>query len=271
MQDDVWPVEVDKAQIDQVLLNLYVNACHAMPNGGDLIIETKNAVLDAAYVRSHRISPGNFVKISITDMGIGMDESTVKRIFDPFFTTKDLASGTGLGLASVYGIIQTHKGMITVYSEKGYGTTFNIYLPAPDKKVSGDVRKQEEILFGTGTILFVDDEEGIIQVGDHLLQKLGYQVITARGGEKAVKVFQRDSEKIDLVILDMIMPEMSGGETFDKFKEIDPSVKVLLSSGYTMNKQAKTILDRGCKGFIQKPFSLSDLSKQIHQILTEDK
>jgi CheY-like chemotaxis protein len=268
-QHDVWPVEVDTAQIDQALLHFFVNAWHAMPNGGDLIIDTKNVILDTAYGRSHQINPGKFVKICITDTGAGMDEPTIKRIFDPFFTTKDPASGTGLGLALAYGIIQNHKGMITVYSEKGHGTTFNIYIPISKKKKQEEIHTQEEILSGTGTILFVDDEEVIIQVGNRFLQRLGYRVITANGGEKAVRAFQRNNEKIDLVILDMIMPDMNGGETFNRLKEIDPAVKVLLSSGYTVNGQAKSILDRGCKGFIQKPFSLSDLSKRIHQILVK--
>lgn len=270
LQKDLWPVEVDSDQIDQVLLNLYVNAWHAMSGGGDISVQTQNVLLSADYTKSYGINPGRFVKISVTDTGMGMDESTVKRIFDPFFTTKDMASGTGLGLASAYGVIKNHNGMITVYSEKGQGTTFNIYLPASGKKISEEASTQDEILPGTGTILFVDDEEGIRQIGEDILKRLGYQVITAKSGESAIEIFQNDKEKIDLVILDMIMPDMGGGETFDHLKEIDPLVKVLLSSGYTINGQAKTILDRGCKGFIQKPFSLGDLSKRVKQIMGED-
>ncbi|MBN1847028.1 MAG: PAS domain S-box protein [Deltaproteobacteria bacterium] len=270
LQVDIWPVEVDSGQIDQVLFNLYINAWHAMSGGGDLYVQTQNVILNDDYTSPYHVAPGRFVKISITDTGIGMDESTVGKIFDPFFTTKDMVVGTGLGLASAYGIIQNHKGFITVYSQKGSGTTFNIYLPATEKKVVEERAVQDEILTGSGTILFVDDEDGVRQIGKAILTRLGYQVLIAKSGEKALEIFQKDKDKIDMIILDMIMPDMSGGETFDQLKKIDPNVKVLLSSGYTLNGEAKAILDRGCKGFIQKPFSLSELSKRVKQIKGEN-
>ncbi|OGP49374.1 MAG: hypothetical protein A2Y79_09620 [Deltaproteobacteria bacterium RBG_13_43_22] len=270
LQERIWTVEVDRNQIEQVLLNLYVNAGHAMPAGGDLYVETKNIFLDKSYTGPYGLGPGKFVRISVTDTGIGMDEATQKRVFDPFFTTKEMGRGTGLGLASAYGIVKNHSGIINIYSEKGHGTTFNIYLPVTEKKIKEETNFPEEILTGTGTILFVDDEEDIVQIGRRLLERLGYRVISARNGSEAVEIYRREGRLIDLVILDMIMPEMGGGETFDRLKEIDHQIKVILSSGYSINGQAKTIMDRGCKGFLQKPFSLTDLSKKVRQVLDEE-
>ena len=266
-QEDIWPVDVDRRQIEQVLLNLNVNAWHAMPGGGDLYIETKNVNLDEYYTQPYGIAPGRYVRISVTDTGVGMDEITLKRIFDPFFTTKEMGRGTGLGLASAYGIIKNHNGIINAYSEKGEGSTFNIYLPVSDKKIMPETESNAQIHQGIETLLFIDDEEIIIEVGNAILKKLGYQVITARSGGEAVEIFGKQWNKIDLVILDMIMPGLGGGETFDRLKAIDPSVKVLLSSGYSINGQAQDILDRGCKGFMQKPFNIIELSKKLRQIL----
>ena len=269
LQEDIWVVEVDRSQIKQVLLNVYVNAWHAMKKGGDLFIETGNETLDEYYTQPYGISPGRFVKISVTDTGIGMDELVLKRVFDPFFTTKEMGRGTGLGLASAYGIVKNHNGIINAYSEKGKGTTFNIYLPVSDKALTEEFDTLEEIATGNETVLFVDDESPLIQIGHKLLKSLGYRVLTARSGEKALEIFRNEKGGIDLVILDMVMPGMSGGETFDRLKEMDPEVKVLLSSGYSINGQAKSILDRGCEGFLQKPFSIGSLSKKIRQILDD--
>jgi len=266
-QKEIWTVEIDQSQIEQVLLNLYVNAWHAMPGGGDLYIQTDNVSLDEGYVIPNDVKPGRFVKISITDTGIGMDAVTQQRIFDPFFTTKEKDRGTGLGLASAYGIINNHGGIIRVYSEQGEGTTFNIYLPVTDKFVSQQPRKDKELLRGSEVILLVDDEEMILEIGKDLLEKLGYQVITAPNGKKALEIYKRDQNKIDMVILDMIMPDMGGGETYNQLKEINPSIKTLLSSGYSINGKAQAILNNGCSGFIQKPFNLMYLSQKIRKIL----
>jgi two-component system, cell cycle sensor histidine kinase and response regulator CckA len=263
----IWTVDVDRSQIEQVLLNLYVNAGHAMPGGGDLYVETKNINLDEHYTGSYGLPPEKFVRISVTDTGIGMDENTQKRAFDPFFTTREMGRGTGLGLASAYGIIRNHGGIINIYSEKGEGTTFNIYLPATEKKIDDQPEIREEILKGTESILFVDDEETISLIGRRLLERLGYRVLTANSGQEALDIYQREGKSIDLVILDMIMPGMNGGETFDRLIRMNPLVNVILSSGYSINGQAKTILDRGCRGFLQKPFSLIDLSKKVRQVL----
>ena len=270
-QRNIWKVEADRGQIEQVLLNLYVNAWQAMPGGGDLYLETENVVLDADYVRPHQMEPGNYVKASVTDTGVGMGEKTMERIFEPFFTTKEMGRGTGLGLASVYGIIKNHGGFITIYSEKGKGSTFNIFLPATSLKgieESLESEEQYEMHEGEGSVLLVDDEDMIVDVGQELLETLGYDVFVARNGKEAIEVCREKKDGIDLVLLDMIMPEMSGGETYDRLKAINPEIKVLLSSGYSINGEATEILERGCNGFIQKPFSIKELYRQIRKILT---
>jgi PAS domain S-box-containing protein len=266
-QQDIWTVEVDRVQIEQVLLNLYVNAWQVMPGGGELYLQTENITLDKDYVKPYEAEPGKYVKISITDTGFGMDEETRQRIFDPFFTTKEMGKGTGLGLASVYGIIKNHGGIINVYSEKGEGTTFNIYLPASEKKLIEEKELPKELLKGTETVLLVDDEDMIIDVGSQMLNKLGYEPLTATSGKEAIELFEANKDKIDMVILDMIMPEIGGGEAYDRMKEINPDIKVLLASGYSINGQATEILARGCNGFIQKPFSMSQFSQKIREIL----
>ena len=267
--DQIWSVEIDRSQIDQVLLNIFVNAWQAMPGGGHLYIQTNNEILDEDIAGAHGVRPGKYVTISITDTGIGMDEKTLKRVFDPFFTTKDKERGSGLGLASTYGIIQNHDGMILAESERGQGATFRIYLPATEKPVIGELPANQDILVGTETILLVDDEEMILDVGVEVLKKLGYEVLTANNGIEAIKVYQQNRQEVAMVILDLIMPEMGGGETYDRLKEIDPQVKVLLSSGYSVDGQATEILNRGCDGFIQKPFSIGDLSRKLRQIITK--
>jgi two-component system, cell cycle sensor histidine kinase and response regulator CckA len=266
-QPDLWTAEVDRGQIEQVLLNLFVNAWQAMPAGGGIYLETLNVVLDDTYAKLHGMGPGKYVKISVTDTGVGMDEHTKQRIFDPFFTTKGMGRGTGLGLASAYGIIKNHEGVITVYSQKNHGSTFNIYLPASGKGASEEKEPPADLMRGEGTILLVDDEEMIVEVGKPLLEALGYRVITARSGKEAIEVYLANRDEIRMIILDMIMPQMSGAETFDQLKAINPDVKVLLSSGYSVNGQAQEILSRGCKGFIQKPFNLREVSQRVGDIL----
>jgi len=218
---------------------------------------------------------GHYVKISITDTGVGMDEKTKERIFEPFFTTKEMGRGTGLGLASVYGIIKNHNGFINVYSEKGQGTTFNIYLPASIKRDGKDKENKtdetNEATKGAGIILLVDDEPMILNVGREILETLGYTILTAQDGTSAIKLYKKSKKSIDLVILDMVMPEMGGGEVLDEMKKINPEVKVLLSSGYSLNGQASRIINRGCVGFIQKPFTIRDISNQLHKIIDKQK
>jgi CheY-like chemotaxis protein len=266
-QPDIWSVEVDQKQIEQVLLNLYINAWQAMPGGGDLYIQTENVVVDENCKRPYQVEPGKYVQISLTDTGVGMDKAIRERIFDPFFTTKRMDRGAGLGLASVYGIIKNHGGFIDVYSEKGIGTTFKIHLPTSEKEPVKEKNVYEKVLKGTETILFVDDEDIIIRVGKDMIESLGYEVLIAENGKEAIEIYKKNMDKIDMVMLDIIMPVMDGGETYDKLKEINPDIKVLLSSGYGINGQATEILDRGCNGFIQKPFNMRALSKKIRDIL----
>lgn len=267
-QKGPWPVEIDRGQIEHVLFNLYINAWQAMPHGGDLYIETNNVVLDEKDTKPFDVKPGNYVKVSVTDTGVGMDEATQQRIFDPFFTTKEIGRGTGLGLSSAYGIIKNHAGIINVYSEKGRGTTFNVYLPASEKEVRIEEKKlADEVLKGTETVLLVDDEDSVLDVGKEMLKEMGYKVLSARSGKKAVEVYAKHKDQIDLVILDMIMPDMGGGEAYDRMKDDNPGIKVLLSSGYSIDGQASEILERGCDGFIQKPFSMKELSGKIREVL----
>ena len=264
-------VEADRSQIEQVLLNMYVNAWQAMPDDGEIYLETKFVMLDEDYCKPYGVKSGRFAKVSVTDTGIGMNEATRQRVFDPFFTTKDMSRGTGLGLASAYGIIKNHGGLITVYSEPGYGTTFNIYLPVSDKDVYQEVIQKHEMVEGMETILLVDDEDMIIEVGQAMLEKLGYCVIVSRNGLDAVREVTAYGNEIDLVILDLIMPGLDGGKTFGRIREIQPDLPVILSSGYAINGKATKIMQKGCNGFIQKPFSISEISQKIRKILDEAK
>lgn len=260
-------VEADRGQIEQVLLNMFVNSWQAMPEGGELCLETKAVELDEAFCRPHQIPAGRYVRVTVADTGIGMSAATRQRVFDPFFTTKEKGRGTGLGLASAYGITKNHGGLITVESEEGHGATFTVYLPASDKEIGPEISLQGTLLKGWETILLVDDEDMILDVGRCMLEKLGYRVLPARGGQEAVEALGRANHDIQLVILDLIMPEMDGGKTFDRLRAIRPDLRVLLSSGYALDRQAEEIMRRGCNGFIQKPFTISELSNKVRAIL----
>ncbi len=264
---ELWTTEVDRGQIEQVLLNLYVNASQAMPEGGDINTQTENVTIDESYVKPFEIKTGRYVKISVTDTGTGMDPETRERIFDPFFTTKEMGRGTGLGLASAYGIIKNHGGFINVYSEEGLGTTFNFYIPASGKDFVSDVKPFADVIMGDATILLADDEAMIVDVGRLLLERLGYHVLTAASGGETLEIYRKEKDHIDLVILDMIMPGMGGGEAFDRLRKLNPGVRVILSSGYSVNGQATDILNRGGSGFIQKPFNLESLSQKVSAVL----
>ena len=269
-QKDIWSVEVDLSQIEQVLLNLYVNAGQAMPGGGNLYLQTENVTLNENYVRHFSAKKGDYVKISVKDTGVGMDEDTIKRIFDPFFTTKDRSRGTGLGLASAYGIIKNHGGIIIAYSRIGQGSTFDVYLPASPKKIAQKEELNREALKGSETVLLIDDEDIIIDIGEQILERLGYRALMARSGKEAIEIYQANKNEINIVILDMIMPDMGGGETYDRLKKINPEIRVLLSSGYSIDGQASEIMNRGCNGFIQKPFNVEQLSRKIRDILSNE-
>lgn len=265
----LWVVEVDRGQIDQVFLNLLVNAWQAMPGGGDLFVETANVDVDGECGRSRLLKPGRYVRVSVTDTGVGMDERTRQRIFDPFFTTKEMGRGTGLGLASVYGIIKGHDGLIQVMSEQGRGSTFEIYFPASDRQLEEDPAVSADLNGGRETVLVVDDEALVRDVTKEMLESLGYQVLAAGDGEEALSLYRAEGGRIDLVILDMIMPGMGGGEVYDALRSLDPGVRVILSSGYSLDGQAREIMGLGIREFLQKPFRFEDLSGKIRSVLAE--
>ncbi len=265
----VLPVLADSSQIEQVLLNLYVNAGHAMPEGGRIAIKTENIYISDEHVLlgPTNLKPGRHVKITVSDTGIGMDEQTLERIFDPFFTTKQFGKGSGLGLYVAYGIIKNHGGFIQVVSKQGIGTTFTIYLPATESRTARTEKPSPQKILGRETILLVDDEEKVLKLCRDSMKLLGYTVYTADSGDKAVGIFSEKADTIDVVVLDMIMPGLSGKETYRRLKQIDPQVRVLLASGYAMEGQAEDILKEGCTGFIQKPFKMEQLSLTIQEIV----
>ncbi len=267
LAEDLSSVMADAAQIQQVLMNLFINAADAMPGGGDLFLKTMNVTHEDIGDKPYKPKSGDYILLKVKDTGTGMDQKIMDRIFEPFFTTKELGRGSGLGLASVYGIIKGHGGYIDVESKKGQGVIFNIYLLASEESVQKTPEISGRIMEGNETILLVDDEALVIDVGVQLLEKLGYTVFEAQSGRDAIRIFTERNRTIDMLILDMVMPGMGGGEVYDQIKRIDPKVKVLLSSGYSIDGQATEILNRGCEGFIQKPFNMEDLSKKIREVL----
>ena len=268
LSEKLYGIKADQSQMEQVLLNLYVNAADAMEGGGDLFLKTDNVTHEEmAGEHYHDVKPGNYVLLTVRDTGVGMDRETRERIFEPFFTTKSLGHGTGLGMASTYGIIKAHGGYIHLFSEKGQGTTFKIYVPATEQEVRVKKEVPDELLKGEGTVLLVDDEEIILDTGKQMLKHLGYDVLLAQNGQEALELYKKNHDRVDMVLLDMVMPIMGGGETFDRIKEMHPEVKVLLSSGYSLEGEAREIMERGCNAFIQKPFTLKMLSRKIVEIL----
>ncbi|MBC2709675.1 MAG: PAS domain S-box protein [Desulfosarcina sp.] len=265
LNPDTPSIKGDRTQIEQVLLNLMINAGHAMPSGGHLFIETNVTVLSAKENRAYEIIPGRYTMLSVRDTGHGMDQETQKQIFEPFFTTKAQGQGTGLGLASTYGIVKNHKGYIEVYSDLGVGSQFNVLLPAFDS--TDKTAAAMPIEKGTETILIVDDEPDFLDVGREMLLLLGYAVITAGGSDEAVARFKEQAGNVKLVVVDMIMPGPAVDDTIRQFKKIDPTVRVLLSSGYSQDGEVARKLMTSCNGFIQKPFRLASLAKKIREIL----
>ncbi|MCB1042284.1 MAG: PAS domain S-box protein [Acidobacteria bacterium] len=263
----VRATDADKGQIERVLLNILVNAWQAMPEGGDIFIATYNRDLDARFCAPFNMDPGHYVCISIRDTGVGMEPSVQARIFEPFYTHRHQRRGTGLGLASAYGIIRAHGGIITVDSELGSGSEFCVFLPASEKSPVSTNEGMRGLVCGNGLILVVDDEQEVLQVTTDMLELLGYQVIRASNGREAVQIYRRHHDSIDLVMIDMIMPDMSGLDLFEALKAIDANAPTLLSSGYSVHDQAQRILEEGCLGFIQKPFRLETLSEKIKTVL----
>ncbi len=268
-QEPLWDVAGDRSQIEQVLLNLFVNAWQAMPAGGTLKVATENRHLAEEAARPLGLAAGRYVRIAVADSGEGIDPEIQQRIFEPFFTTKERGRGTGLGLASVYGIVKNHGGAVTVSSRRGEGALFHIHLPAADRAATETLPPAEAPRQGSGKILLVDDEPVILDVVAAMLQNLGYTVLTADSGQAALDLYRVHRGQVVLVILDMVMPGMNGGETFDRLKAIDPAVRVLLCSGYSIDGRASQILARGCNGFVQKPFDMGQLSEKIRAAIAE--
>ncbi|MCG8566505.1 MAG: response regulator [Desulfobacterales bacterium] len=269
LSKELWGTVVDEGQIKQVLMNLFVNAWQAMPQGGEIHIESANCHLDDKEAKRCGLErPGAYVQIGVRDTGIGIDEENITRIFDPFFTTKERGQGTGLGLATAYGIVKSHGGSIRAESELGKGTCFVFYLPAKNEVVRRGpvVLEKETIINGKGTILLVDDEKGVIDVCSEMLETLGYDVKMALGGKAAVEIMEQEGQDIDLVVLDMIMPEMNGNQTYDALRKIKPDLRVLISSGYARDEDIQNMLDKGCNDFILKPFDVSMLSEKINSL-----
>ena len=260
-------IEADRTQLEQVLFNLFVNAADAMPDGGKLNLKASRKTAQEILEKDFRPKPGTYILIEVSDTGIGMSPEIQKRMFDPLFTTKKMGKGTGLGLASAYGIIQSYKGYITVTSEEGKGTRVRVYLPASSKPSSLTKEANVSIDHGKGTILLVDDEVSLLTVGSEMLAALGYTVLPADNGQDAIDTYAAHRKSIDLVILDMIMPGMTGGDVFVRLKKIDPNIKAILSSGYSLDDQGKKVMGSGFRGFLQKPYGMKDLAIKIKEVL----
>jgi two-component system, cell cycle sensor histidine kinase and response regulator CckA len=267
LAEDLKRIIADRGQLEQVMLNLFVNAADAMPHGGHLLLKTRNVTHLDIRAKGYTVNQGSYVRLAVQDTGVGMDPEVMARIFDPFFTTKRMGRGTGLGLASAYGIVKGHGGYIVVDSEKGKGSTFYVYLPATDQPAAPPIKANRKMEPGAGTLLLVDDELTVLEVTAAMLERLGYTVAKAASGHEALTLFRQDPGRFRLVILDMIMPEMGGSEVFDELKRIRPDVRVLLASGYSMQGPAREIMNRGCTGFIQKPFTMEDLSLKLQAAL----
>ena len=272
LANDLQTVNADPSQMEQLLLNLAVNAQHAMPDGGQLTIETANVTLGEDYSRTHlEVRPGKYVLLTISDTGHGMDKEVLEHIFEPFFTTKGLGEGTGLGLAMVYGIVKSHKGHITCYSEPGTGTTFKIYLPAAVVKIEQDATTTQQMpALGTETILLVDDEERIRILGEEMLRMAGYKVLTATNGIEALDAYRVNQDSIALVLLDLMMPEMGGKQCLEELLNINPIIKVVIASGFSANGPTKDALEAGAKAFVSKPYDIRQVLEVVRQVLDNE-
>lgn len=270
LQPDLGNVKADPSQMEQVIINLAVNARDAMPEGGKLLIETANICLDESYARQHvSVVPGNFVMVAVSDTGTGIDEETKRRIFEPFFTTKEAGKGTGLGLSTVYGIIKQSGGNIWVYSEVSRGTTFKVYLPrvSEDAELLRREAQKAEVPGGTETLLLVEDEQLVRDLSVEILSSLGYNILKAENGPAALELWKQHPGKIDLLLTDVVMPEMSGRELAQRLQASHPEMRVLFMSGYTRDAIVHHgALDEGIQ-FMQKPFSPDGLALHVRKVL----
>jgi len=276
LDPDLRTINADSAQLKQVLMNLAVNAKDAMPEGGKLVIETQNITLDEEFCKRYaEVTPGNYVLLSMADTGHGMEKETLEHIFDPFYTTKEVGKGTGLGLAIVYGIVKNHDGYVMCYSRPGSGSSFSIYLPVSEAakehdKLEESLESKSPAMGGDETILLVDDEEFIRELGVDVLGQAGYTVLAASNGEKALEVFRREQAHIDLIILDLIMPGMGGSKCLEELLKIEPQARILIASGYSPDASTKGSLEAGAAGFINKPYDNKQLLELVRKILDRD-
>lgn len=265
-------VNADASQVQQILMNLAVNARDAMPEGGTLTIETKNILLDDGQHRSRpELKPGEYVLLSVTDSGHGMDKTTLEHVFDPFFTTKEVGKGTGLGLAMVYGIVKNHHGHITCASKPGEGTSFEICFPVikDSSAVVGEVPTVTERWGGNETLLLVDDDDSVRSLSEEMLQEFGYLVISAQDGESALRIYRKMGEQVDLVVLDLIMPGIGGAQCLQKLLEMNPHAKVVIASGHSAVDQLERTKEIGAKAFIRKPYEIHELLQLVRMVLDE--
>ena len=272
LADDLQRVSADPGQIEQVLLNLAINARDAMPEGGKLVLATRNVHLDEDYCRVHvDVQEGDYVMLEVSDTGHGMDSETVERIFEPFYSTKKPGKGTGLGLAMVFGIVKGHNGHVQCYSEPGQGTAFKIYIPAiQEMEAEREVSSTQQFeSFGSETVLLIDDEELIRDLGTKILTRAGYTVLTASNGYEGLEIYRKRQEEIGLVLLDMLMPGMGGGQCLQELLSINPDVKVAIASGFSLHRQTRAVLESGVKGFMNKPFRVSEVLRTVRKILDE--
>ncbi|MCG6981233.1 MAG: PAS domain S-box protein [Deltaproteobacteria bacterium] len=273
LDPNIRMINADSAQLKQVIMNLAVNAKDAMPEGGKLVIETQNMTLDQEFCKKYaEVKPGEYVLLSMADTGHGMEKETLEHIFDPFYTTKEVGKGTGLGLAIVYGIIKNHEGYVMCYSRPGSGASFRLYLPALEaaserEEIAESQESKSSAMGGNETILLVDDEEFIRELGVDVLGQAGYTVLTASNGEQALEVYRRERERIALVILDLIMPGMGGSKCLEELLKITPRARVLIASGYSPDASTKGALEAGAAAFINKPYDNKQLLELVRKIL----
>lgn len=263
-------IEADSEKINQVLMSVVDNAIIAMPNGGKLSVLTESAAILNGTAESYGLNNGFFVKVTITDSGIGMEKEVLEKIFTPFYSAdhERYPEKKGLGLTFAREIIQNHDGVIDVWSSPNQGSSFSIILPIKETTDNIDIPAEEEkLVLGNESVLLVDDEERILTVGREICKALGYSVITAASGKEAISIYKKKKDKINLIVLDMIMPEMNGLETFLELKKLKMDVKVLLSTGYSIDEKAQEMLRQGCKGYILKPYSVIDFSHKLREVI----
>ena len=272
LDDSLQEIRGDSSQVAQIIINLMLNAADAMPEGGKLSIETKNCTLDEEYCRAHLgAKAGDYVQLTVSDTGHGMDDETLSRIFEPFFTTRGLANRSGLGLAMIHGIIEEHGGYIACESKAGLGSIFRVYLPAtPGPRRSAPVTDKVEIQGGTETVLLVEDEELVMNLLSEILRRVGYQVLTATNGREALDLYGKERQSISLVILDLIMPQMGGKECLAQLLKIDPQLKTIIATGYSDEANRDELIEAGAKGFVSKPLEMAQFLRTVREVLDRD-